>query len=197
MSGADGSGKTTLAKLLSMYLARFGSVSTFWLRGSHLLASILLRVLSRLQVLRGMCNPYYKVCIPRRLRRIWFHIEFWSVMPYILLRYLLAMLHKFLISDRGITDFIVWIIMTLNYPSFLSSLYGRFLIRLAKGENIIYLYADRHVLTERADVPEEFVYRELAIYEVLTRYLAKCSVDTGRYRPVKAAARVLRCLNIA
>jgi len=144
-----------------------------------------------------MCNPYYKVCIPKRLRHIWIHIEFWSAMPYILLRHILVRLHKFLVCDRGIADFIVWIIVTLDHPSFLSSLYGRFLIRLAKGENIIYLHADKHILAKRADVPEDFVYRELAVYDVLMRYLAKCSIDTGSYGPVEAAVRVLRCLNIA
>ena len=197
LSGADGSGKTTLARLLATHFSRYGSTKIHWIRGSHFLASILLRILSHFQTFQGMCNPYYKVCIPKKLKRIWIYVEFWSIVPYILLRLLLSKVYRFLVCDRGVIDFVVWIITTLSYPSFLSSLYGRFLIMLALKENIIYLYADKYVLADRADVSEKFVYRELAVYDVLLKRIAKCSIDTGRYRPREAVARVLKCLNVA
>jgi len=144
-----------------------------------------------------MCNPYYKIRIPGKFKYIWIHVEFWSIIPYILLRLLLSKLYRFLICDRGVIDFVVWIITTLNYPSFLSSLYGRFLVILASKENVVYLYADKHVLAKRADVPEEFVYKEFVVYDVLMRYLARCSIDTGKYRPIEAVVRVLKCLDVA
>jgi len=37
LSGADGSGKTTVARLLVFVLSNHGSVCFHWFRGSHLL----------------------------------------------------------------------------------------------------------------------------------------------------------------
>ena len=114
-----------------------------------------------------------------------------------MLRLLLSKPYRFLVCDGGVIDFVVWIITTINYPSFPSSLYGRFLIMLALKENIVHLYADKRVLAERADVPEEFVYRKLTAYGVLMRHLARYSIDICRYRPIEAVVSVLRCLDIA
>jgi len=196
LSGCDGSGKTTLAKLLSTYLSRYGSTRVFWFRGSHLFASLLLRILSRFRAFRGGCNPYYGVCISGGLRWLWIHVEFWSAVPYILLRALLSRVFDFLVCDRGTVDFIAWVVTTLSYPRFVSTLYGRFLVRLASREGAVYLYADRDVLVRRADVPADFVYRESAVYNVLVKDLARCRVDTGGLKPAEAAARILKCLGI-
>jgi len=196
LSGCDGSGKTTIARLLSIFLSRYGSVRVFWFRGSHFLASLLLRILSRFRVFRGGCNPYYGVCIPGGMKWLWVHIEFWSAIPYILLRIVLRRLYRFTVFDRGIADFIAWVIATLGYPGFVSSLYGRFLVRLALREDAVYLYADRGVLFERADLPSGFVSREYAVYEALMRYLARCAVDTGRLKALEASARVIECMGL-
>jgi len=40
------------------------------------------------------------------------HIKFWSAVPYILLRLVLEMLYRFDVFDRGVVDFIVWVIVT-------------------------------------------------------------------------------------
>ncbi|ADG90842.1 hypothetical protein Tagg_0568 [Thermosphaera aggregans DSM 11486] len=91
-------------------------------------------------------------------------------------------------------DFVVWLIATLDAPWILNTLIGRFLIRLVSRGNIVYLYADVDTLARRADVAREFIVRELAIYNILARYFAKCSIDTGRSEPVRVVAEVIRCL---
>ena len=76
-SGADGSGKSTVASALRGYLLFRGvGVCLHWFRGSHLFVSVLLRFLSRFNSFHGLCNPYYLVCIPRSLRRAWAFLEF-------------------------------------------------------------------------------------------------------------------------
>ena len=196
LSGADGSGKSTLSRILTSVLALRGPVCIHWFRGSHLLASVLARLLSRFGVFCGNCNPYYKVCIPGKLRRLWSHLEFWSLLPHIFVRGLFARVCRFLVCDRGLLDFVVWVIVTLNYPGFLRSVYGRLLLGLATREGPVYLYADVNTLAKRADVSREFVARELAVYNVLARYASKCWVDTGVGSPVDSVRAVWRCLRL-
>jgi hypothetical protein len=194
ISGADGSGKTTQVRLLRAYLSSRNSVCIHWFRGSHMLASLLARLLSHFRFFKGYCNPYYRVCIPRNLRGLWVHIEFWSLIPHVFTRLLLRRFCNILICDRGFMDFIVWAVATLRYPGFLKTVYGRFLLRLTSGERPIHLYADLETLTVRADVRREFLVRELAVYSVLARYFAKCSIDTSRNKPVSVVAEILKCL---
>jgi len=193
-SGADGSGKTTVSRLLAFYISRHSSTCVHWFRGSHLLASILAIFLSYFKIFHGVCNPYYKICIPKRLRGLWVHVEFWSLLPHILIRTLLKRACRFLVCDRGVSDFIVWVVVTLEYPGFLRGMYGGFLLRLAAKERPIYLYADPDVLARRADVSREFIARELVVYNVLAKYVSLCSVDTGVKSPWKTLRDVLKCL---
>jgi len=193
-SGADGSGKTTVSRLLAFYVSRYSSTCVHWFRGSHLLASILAKFLSYFKAFRDVCNPYYKVCIPRRLRSLWVHVEFWSLLPHIFVRFLLGIVCRFLACDRGFLDFIVWVVVTLDYPGFLRGVYGGFLLRLAARERPVYLYADPDVLVRRADVPREFIVKELAVYNVLARYVSSCSIDTGAKSLQETLRDVLKCL---
>jgi len=193
-SGADGSGKTTTTKLLRLYFSEYGGVCVHWFRGSHLLASVLARFLHGFKSFRGSCNPYYRICVPEGLRRVWVFLEFVSVLPHLFARFLLWRVCKVVVCDRGLLDFIVWLVVTLDSPWILKTLIGRFLLALVSRENIVYLYADVDTLTGRADVPREFIVRELTVYSVLARYFAKCFIDTGRNGPVRVVAEVIRCL---
>jgi len=197
LSGADGSGKTTISRLLALYLSRHGSTCVHWLRGTHLLTSILARFLSCFPVFRGSCNPYYRICVPERLRDIWSFLEFVSLFPHVLTRSLLRGLCRFLLCDRGLLDFIVWIIATLGYPAFLDTIYGRFLLRLASKEGPIYFYANLEVLARRADVPRSFIARELHVYSILAKYITRCRINTGIQGPREVLKDVLKCLEKA
>lgn len=180
LSGPDGSGKTTLARLLMSYAHSRGVPAILlWVRGSHLAASVLLRLLSRSRAFRGSCNPYYGVCLVGFLRGIWPHLEFWSFVPYLIVRKFLSFLFPLFIGDRGPLDFLVWVSTFLRRPGFLSSLYGRFLLRLAAREGCVYLRASAGILGARADVPADFLALELAFYESLGPAVCKCTVDTG------------------
>jgi hypothetical protein len=197
LSGADGSGKTTTVKILASYLSLYGFTCVHWFRGSHLFSSVLSRFLRGFSAFRGSCNPYYKICVPRRLRSVWIFLEFVSLLPHVIARLILGRLCRFLLCDRGLLDFIVWIIATLGYPVFLDAVYGRFLLRLASKEGPIYLYADLEVLAKRADVPRSFIARELAIYSILAKYITRCRINTGTQGPREVFKGVLKCLEAA
>jgi len=194
ISGADGSGKTTVARFLVSLLSNHGSVCFHWLRGSHILASFLARIFSRVKSFRGSCNPYYKICMPEGLKGVWIFLEFVSLLPHLFAGFLLKKICKVAVCDRGLLDFVVWLVVTLDAPWILNTLIGRFLLGLVSRENVVYLYADANTLARRADVSKQFIVRELATYNVLVKYFARCSIDTGRNEPVRVVAEVIRCL---
>ncbi len=193
LSGCDGAGKTTVALLLASHLSRRVRVSVSWLRGSHLHVSLLYRLLSRLGTFRGPGNPYYGVSVPPRARRAFSLLEFTGFAPQLLARWLRGLSSSVLVCDRGALDFLTWVVATLEYPEFLRSLLGRFLLALSRREAPVVLTASLTALRRRADVPPDFLLRELACYNVLQRYAARCVVDTSTAKPVESAARVLRC----
>ena len=193
--GPDGSGKSTLAKLFWSYMSSRGVyVHVSWLRGSHLFASVLARFLSHFTSFRGYINPYYRIAIPLKLRPLWILIEFSSLLPHYLFRRLLSLFHL-VIGDRGILDFIVWIIVTLDYPKFLSGLIGGFLARLAAKEKDIYVKADPITLRGRVvDIPSSFLANEIACYNVLAKYYASHTIDTTGKTPRESLGELLKCL---
>jgi hypothetical protein len=194
LSGADGSGKTTATRFLALYFLRFGSACVHWFRGSHLLVSVLARFLHRFRSFRGSCNPYYSICVPKKLRSAWVFLEFVSILPHLFARFLLKKVCRVIVCDRGLIDFIVWLVVTLDAPWILRSVIGRLLLGLVSRENIVYLYADINTLARRADVSREFIAKELAIYGVFANYYARCFIDTGRNKPVRVVTEVIRCL---
>jgi len=197
-SGPDGSGKTTLSYLLKIHFSSRGfRVRYHWLRGSHLFASLLARFLPLFNVFSGVDNPYYSLRIPSSFRIIWLFIEFISFIPVYILRRILAIFYNILVCDRGLLDFISWVISTTRYPGFLTTLYGRFLIRLHTKESIIYVYASPDILLRRADVPKDFLMREYTIYNVLKKYSnVSFSIDTSYDTPIKSLAKIINCLRM-
>lgn len=194
--GIDGSGKTTAARASYTYLRLRGfNVCLHWFRGSHLAASILLRLLSRFNAFRGVCNPYYRVCVPSKLRGLWALVEFLNLIPHLVTRLMLQHI-CFIVGDRGALDSAVWIAATLKWLSFLKTIPGRFLLALASKENIVYLYAEPMILLRRCDIPRDFFLRELALYNALAKHFARLSIDTGRWRPAQVVARILKYLEI-
>lgn len=109
------------------------------MRGSHTLASILSRFLSRFQVFRWNGNPYYGISLPRRVVHLWWLLEYISVLPVILFRYLIPRgLGRVVVADRYIPDFIVWVSIITHNPSFKESLYSRQLQTLSRKDTIRY-----------------------------------------------------------
>jgi hypothetical protein len=193
LSGADGSGKTA-TRFLALYFPRFGSACVHWFRGSHLLVSVLARFLHWFRSFRGSCNPYYRICVPERLKRVWVFLEFVSILPHLYTRLLLGRICRVVVCERGLLDFLVWLVVTLDASWVLRSVIGRLLLGLVSRENVVYLYADLDTLAKRTDAPRGFIAKELAVYSVLAKYFARCFINTGRIKPVRVVAEVLKCL---
>jgi len=180
--GPDGSGKTTIAMSLAEKLrSRSLKVKLSWMRGTHTLASKLARFLSKFVTFRGSDNPYYSISIPNHMKRLWQLIEFISMLPVLLVRFMLpSLLGYTVIAERYIPDFLVWVVITTDDSSYLSSISARFLLALAlMAKAKIYVKADLQKLIERRmDMDPSFIMKQLILYEKLAEGMNSLTLDT-------------------
>lgn len=181
--GPDGSGKTSLARALARELEGRGfKTRVSWMRGTHTIASVIARFLSKFTLFRGGDNPYYNISIPSRLRRIWQLIEFISILPILFIRFLLPMLAGYIvIAERYIPDFLVWVSTTTEDLSYLRRLEAKFLLLVSSKAGIrIFVTASKSELLNRryGELNEEFLERQLMIYGELASLLKAYKIDT-------------------
>jgi len=194
--GPDGSGKSTLAKALAYFLKRNGlRVMISWMRGTHTLASILARFLSKFRTFRGPCNPYYHICIPPSLKTLWVWIEFYSTLPILFLRFLLPRsLGYLVVAERGPIDFLVWITMTTRQPRVLTSIIGRFAMALArKTSTNVYIRADLKTLQKRRQASPETpsLSIQLKIYDAIAKAYEIPTIDTSNISVAESIKQIL------
>jgi len=165
--GADGSGKTTLAKLLACNLRRQGfRVRRSWMRGSHTFISILSRFLSRFNSFKGEFNPYYGIKVSKRMVRLWYFLEYVSSLPIILLRFVLPSFFGYvIIADRYVVDLVVWVALITNDDSFLRTVFAKHLVSLAlRSKFRFFIVADLEELAERSGEKTAKLRRQLDLY---------------------------------
>ncbi|QOJ79268.1 hypothetical protein IG193_02050 [Infirmifilum lucidum] len=192
--GPDGSGKSSLARVLAEVLTRRGfRVRVSWMRGTHTLASLLAVFLSRFWAFRGRDNPYYNISIPRKMRRLWQLLEFASVIPVILSRFILPRLLGYcVIAERYLPDFIVWVSLTTRDVSYLRSLEARFLLALSEKASVkVYVRASEAELAKRRnDVGSGFIVKQLELYDKIAKAINAQVIDTTG-KTVAESARIL------
>jgi len=180
--GPDGAGKTSLAKALKVELARRGfNVQVHWMRGTHTFASLLARMMAKFPSFAGSDNFYYQISIPRRLLHVWQFVEFVSMLPVLLIRFLLpSLLGIFVIAERYIPDFLVWVTLTTNDSTYFGSFGARFLLSLlSKTGTKFYVTAEyAELVRRRNDVAPTFLKGQLDLYDRLANAVGASRLDT-------------------
>jgi len=181
--GPDGSGKTTIAMNLAEKLkGRSLKIRLSWMRGTHTLASLLARFLSRFAPFRGSDNPYYWISIPNSARRIWQLLEFISVLPILLIRFVLpSLLGYMVIAERYLTGLLVWVSLTTRDTNYLRRLEAKFMLALSMKVNVrVYVTASEAELAKRrgGEVDREFLSRQLKLYDKMAKLVGAHKIDT-------------------
>jgi thymidylate kinase len=181
--GPDGSGKTTLARALVRELKHRGLKPLIsWMRGTHTLASIIARMIAKFSTFRGQNNPYYGVSIPSGMRRLWQLLEFMSVLPVLLVKFILpSILGYTVIAERYIPDFLAWVSTTTRDEDYLERLEARFMLALSAKANVrIYVTASEAELIKRrsGEVDQKFLSRQLKLYNRLAKIVKAYKIDT-------------------
>lgn len=196
--GPDGTGKTTLARLLIHELRIRGfKVRYSWMRGSHTLASLFSRFLYMFNSFRGGFNPYYGISIPKRMVRLWWFLEYVSALPIILIKFILPSFararDRIVVADRYVLDLIVWITLVTKDDSFLKSLFARHLILLAlRSEPRFLTIADLRELAKRRTDDMAMLKRQLDLYKSLD--IDSYVIDTTDKSPDESIREILRVL---
>ncbi len=202
--GPDGAGKTTVLKLVRYLLERKFKLRTMymWMRGTHTIASLLARILAKFSSFRGIDIPHYNVRIPERMKSLWAFLESLSAILYLVPRLILAQVARvdILLADRCLIDTFVWICTTLRSVKLARSPQLRLLLLV--NENIfnktLYLTANISTLIRRKrEYSLRFVLYQVAIYNVLSRYLGYTKIDTTSDNVVRTAQRTLQTLELA
>lgn len=198
--GPDGSGKSTLAKALALELRRRGfRAKVSWMRGTHTISSLLAMLLSRFRAFRGLDNPYYGISLPSHARRVWQLIEFVSLLPILLTRFILPQLLGYLvIAERYLPDFLAWVSLTTNDNDYLRRFEAMLILALSmKADVCFYITASKaELLKRRVDVGEELLDRQLKHYDRLARLVAAHRIDTTEMSVEEALAGLLKTVQV-
>lgn len=198
--GPDGSGKSTLAKALAKRLNKESfTVKLSWMRGTHTFASLLARLLSKFTTFRGSDNPYYEIMIPRTLKRLWQLIEFASVLPIILLKFILpSALGSWVLAERYVPDFLTWVSLTTDDQHYPERIGAKFLLALSsKPHTKIYVTATIKELSRRKkEMDPNFVSNQLKLYDRIASAIHAHRLDTTNKSANESLQDVLSLLDM-
>ena len=197
--GPDASGKSTLARALVEELRRRGfKARSSWMRGTHTLASLIARLLSRFDALKGTDNPYYQIAIPKSLRRLWQLLEFSSALPVVLFRFVIpSALGYWVVADRYVTDLVAWVSVTTRDHDYVRRGEGRFLLALASRARVkVYVTAALEELIKRREASSRFLNEQIEVYERIAPIVRAKKLDTTNKGADDSVREVLSLLNV-
>jgi thymidylate kinase len=164
--GPDGTGKTTQADLVALYLRRRGvRVLRATVKQHHTLSYLLLRLLRNNDADYLRVNYFgFDDATSQRIRRPWKVLELFSLMPAIVYRVLLPQFLGYtVVCDRYVIDTVVVLSYFLKDRHFVSGNAAKLLVRLIPKHALL-IHLDTNTKTILARKRDEPLTRELVDY---------------------------------
>lgn len=204
--GPDGSGKTTHIKLLKSYLknARKIKVQSTYVCSHHLLAWLLFRLFVKLGYYVWKPNKKYPLekypslepFKGRLSKHIWLLFEFFSLVLISLFKIKIPKSMGYVvIVERYIPGSLSNYVYIFG-NSFLNTFFFRFLLRLARDDNILYIYlnADYETIIKRRGLQAEsrnYLKVQRKIYQWFAKYYECLVLDTSKL-DIKRTQQIIR-----
>lgn len=182
--GPDGSGKTTQADMLVKELKRNGlKTRKLWLRSLHTLAFIISKLAMHLLKLDDVYEFRAKYSHKKSFRRVWYAIEFISILPLVLLRFRIPLLRGYtIVAERYVIDWIVSLSYLSRNDQMLDSLLAKTVLKfIPKDSVLIYIDATYEAIYSRGrrEDSKEFIEFQRAFYSKIAKMLNATIVDTS------------------
>ena len=135
------------------------------------------------------------------MKWLWLWIEFISILPIILLRFVAPkLLGRVIVAERSFIDFLVWLIVTLKWSSITRGFVGKTVVSFTYYlcDKIIHVRADLDTLIARRrnSSEEHLIPIQLKIYDTIVKALKTPYVDTSR-KPIRETIReVLKIIGV-
>jgi energy-coupling factor transporter ATP-binding protein EcfA2 len=207
-TGVDGSGKTTLAKLLVTYLRKKkGRVLYVWIKSLHLLAYYISRIFeisNRFELIvnpNGMLIKRFYVKGLGSFCAVWPFIEFISVLPWVVLKVYLPIFFGYtVITDRYLIDTLITVSTRIGDPNLSRRFLGRLMLKLIpKDSVVIQLNADLNTILERRKDIEytyEEIQEQISLYKLLSRKINAYELDTTDTSSKKNLEKIINLINL-
>lgn len=145
--GPDGSGKTTLARILAKYLLSKGvKIEYIRLKSHHLTMYLLIRLLYKIGVIQSMSSPRILDFTLKKYfgnSKLFIYLELVNVVTWLIINLKIKQLFrkKIIVADRFIPDFLVSMLFMYPNPKILKILY-RILEYFMRDSVKIFLYSN-------------------------------------------------------
>jgi len=205
--GADGTGKTTQAMMLSKRLKKIGiDNKLIRLRSGRTLASILYRFYKKLDshivVLGGDGRVLRITTINNALgRQIWSLVEILSMIPLLILNVSIPIARgRTVVAERYMVDAIATIAYFVDDPSWIKSFWAKLLLRfIPQGSVLIYLDAPFVTIAQRKGPsvdPEDYIEFQRRIYAAFAKYTGAITIDTSTFLETQTHNLICQYLNV-
>lgn len=179
--GPDGSGKSTIARKLSeSYRSRGVNIKVRWMRGTHTLASVLVKVVLKRYLSGDSTNPFQNLRVPAKMRGLWQVIEFFSTLPVILSKFVIPSLFgSFIVAERFSVDYVIWVSQVTDDKDYVNSFAARFYLALARKTRVrLYVTATIDELANRSKLDRASLSTQVRFYDYSALALNAYKLDT-------------------